>query len=635
MKRITLVITVLVSVLMLGACASRTVVYERQTDRLPVTGKSWTVLVYLCGSNGETESRIASDKLSQLMNVDYPENITVAVQTGGSAEWHTKGIYSDYSQRFEIGKNTMYLADQAIAANMGDYRTLEDFLNWGTSNYKSDNYMLILSGTGGGCVNGLLSDEQYENDGLTLEEMSYAMSLCGKKFDIVGLDASLMGGIETASSLSTCADYLVASQSCQNPDSWDYEGIMNYICSNPSVDAEEVGKAMCDTYYSKCVSGGVQKDAAMSVTDMSQISSLTQAFDGMAGYMITASDSLDNYAALADAVSGVHVYGGATVDEGYSNLIDLGDMAVKIRENVGSTADGLINALNEAVIYRVCGERQKDSTGMSVYYPLCADNDELQEYMEISAGTKYKEYLRKICVSCSVTDDDGTKDYTDSWAWKTYNEDMQWMEYKTILNGNSYELNILGNMKLFSDVSVNVYKKNKKNDDYVFIRRYGDIESEWDAGIFRCSDKVETLRLLGQNVTARFAGRCGECDVYSIPVLLNGERSNIRAELDSDGKCKIIGAWSGLDEKGQVTESMRSVGVFDRITPVLAVYDSEHKKTDYITGPFGLKLFGGVSEDNPGDGSYIFEYELTDVYGAKRHGTPVKAEILGGEIRFE
>ena len=42
-------------------------------------------------------------------------------------------------------------------------------------------------------------------------------------------------------------------------------------------------------------------------------------------------------------------------------------MAVKTSEFVGNTSDVLINTLNETVLYRVCGERKSNSTGLALY----------------------------------------------------------------------------------------------------------------------------------------------------------------------------------------------------------------------------------------------------------------------------
>ena len=637
MKRMTLIIAAAIMAIMLASCSSGRVVYEQQTDKLPPTGRTWTVLVYMCGGSEESLNGTASKKLDDIMNVDYPENVNVIVQTGGSSEWHKKGIYSDYTQRFEAGKDTLYLADQAIAANMGDYNTLADFLTWGTSNYKSDNYMLILSGAGGGSMYGMAYDELNDNDCLDLEEISYAMSLAGKSFDIVGLDASLMGSLETASALSTYADYLVAPQDVQGAGDWDYEGTLQYVCDNPSSDAGEICKAICDKYYSRCVKNGSAADAAMSVADMSKVSALNQAFDGMAGDMLTSTDSMPDYINMSKALSAVHIYGGATADEGYSNLVDLGDTALKIRDYVGNTADMLIEALNETVIYRVCGERQKNSTGLGVYYPLYADNDQLQQYMDIAASNKYKEFLRKICINCSVEDKTAnTADYTSSWAWTTYNDDMSWLEYATILDGNSYELNIAGNMDLFSDVSINLYKADSKSGKYVFIGKYKDLETNWEGGIFKDNFSGRMPRLASKNVTMRLVRSYEDYDLYAIPVVLNGVRSSVRVQYDRDrNDYDIIGVWSGAEENGMVSSPVRKLGMFDRITPVLAVYDEEHKKTEYVMGSVGMKLGSGVSEGNIDDGKYIFEYEMTDIYGQKRRGTPVKCSASGGKIKFE
>lgn len=76
----------------------------------------------------------------------------------------------------------------------------------------------------------------------------------------------------------------------------------------------------------------------------------------------------------------------------------------------------LINTLNETVLYRVCGERKANSTGLALYYPLWENNDELQEYMEISNSVKYKEFLRKICTRCNVEDTSNTEDFNSSWG---------------------------------------------------------------------------------------------------------------------------------------------------------------------------------------------------------------------------
>ena len=100
MKRVMLIITAVLTVLMLTACSSNKVVYESNTESQG-GNKAWTVLIYMCGGDDESVNGDYSKKLDEIMNVNYSDNINVIVQTGGSSKWHTKNIYSDYCQRLK------------------------------------------------------------------------------------------------------------------------------------------------------------------------------------------------------------------------------------------------------------------------------------------------------------------------------------------------------------------------------------------------------------------------------------------------------------------------------------------------------------------------------------------------------
>lgn len=633
MKKVVYFIAVLFASVMLSACNSADVVYNRPAPDRAANGESWTVMVYMCGGSEESSSGAYSERLREMMRVSYPENINVLVQTGGSNEWHMKGVYSDYSQRFEVHKDKLYLADQSAPADMGNYRTLENFLVWGTANYPAQHYMLILAGEGGGSMYGMCYDEQNNDGGLSLEEISYAMSLNSASFDIVGLDTSLMGSIETAASLSTYAQYMVASQDIQPKHSWDYTGFLKYLCDNPSASARDVGVAMCNTYYNKCVKNGTEADAAMSVTDMSKLSTLNQAFNGMAGDMLMLTNTPEDFAVLSDTMDSVHAYGGMSDDEGFSNSLDIGDMAMKMQPYAGNTADVLIEALNDTVVYRVCGSREQNSVGLSVYYPLNKNNDELQEYMKLAAGVKYKELLRKSCISCNVTDEAATSDYTASGAWQSYDSAMQTLEYATILNGNSYEMNIAGNMNMFKKVAINLYKADK-NGGYVYVGTYDKLNSNWEMGIFQDDFNGKLLQLYSRNISPTCIRHYEEYDLYSIPVMLNGTRKNVRVAYYRDkDKYKVLGAWPYING-GRVTGEIEKIGFFDNVSPLLRVYDEHHQTLEYAVDGSSRRLTRGVGESNVDSGSYIFEYELTDIYGQKKRGTPVNASISGGKVTF-
>ena len=66
MKRVTLIITAVLTVLMLTACSSNKVVYESDTES-QAGNKAWTVLIYMCGGDDESVNGDYSKKLDEKM----------------------------------------------------------------------------------------------------------------------------------------------------------------------------------------------------------------------------------------------------------------------------------------------------------------------------------------------------------------------------------------------------------------------------------------------------------------------------------------------------------------------------------------------------------------------------------------
>ena len=203
----------------------------------PSTGShdsaSTTVMIYMVGSNLESEAGAASYDIMEMMEsgVDVAKN-NVIIYTGGSAYW-TLDISSDYNSAIELQPdedgdgalegNLVGSTDEPL--NMGDSATLTEFLDYTYKEYPADQYVLICWDHGGGPIFGFGADEIFDYDSLTLEEFETALknSPFGRnnKLAWIGFDACLMSSIETASILSPYADYLVASQENEPGCGWD------------------------------------------------------------------------------------------------------------------------------------------------------------------------------------------------------------------------------------------------------------------------------------------------------------------------------------------------------------------------------------------------------------------------------
>lgn len=607
---------------LLTACGSKNYISMERSKRKESTGPTWTVLVYMCGGDAESADGLASESIKEMMDIDYSENVNVVVETGGSSQWHIDGIYPDYLQRFEIQKDGMCLVDQTMADNMGNYRTLTDFLNWGISAYPAEHYMAVVWNHGGGSLTGLAYDELYNDDCLNLEELSYAISLSGKTFDIIGLDAGMSANLETASALAPYGNYMIASEEFA-PECWDYTAAIQCLIDYPNGVISDICRVICDAAYKKCEEAGTADIAALSVTDLSKISTLAQSFDGLAGVMLTSTNSIEGCAHLQRSLEYAHVFGANSPEEGYSNAIDLGNLASIVQEDTGSTSDILGQSLDEAIVYSVNGKYHDGASGLSVFYPLDNNPDTIMQYLELDTSENYKQYLKNM-----VANTEQYTDYQSSGAWQAYSAEAQNMQVYTSINDDSYyELNLIGNMGVVKSVGVNRYVYDKNTQQYMLLGYDEKCDSQWESGIFTYnSSRIPMLG--GHFVTMRYIGWGGNYKIYSIPAMINGVQTNIRvARSETTDTYEVLGAWKGIDSaSGKADRILRKVKFPDKIQPVMHAYDGS-----YNLGKSFFAGIGGINMKNKKipNGTYLLEYSIKDIYGNYLHNEAVSLDVTG------
>lgn len=621
-KKLLCLLLIVFASLSLSACGGKNYISMERAKRTESTGPSWTVLVYMCGGDSESKEGLASECIKEMMEVSYSENVNVVVETGGSMQWHIDGIYPDYLQRFEMQKDGMCLVDQKMADNMGSYKTLEDFLSWGVKNYPAEHYMTVIWDHGGSSLSGLCYDELYGDDCLNLEELYYGISLSGTKFDIIGLDAGLSANLETASALSPYGDYMVASAEYAT-ECWDYTAAIQCLIDYPNGVTADICRVICDAAYAKCKLAGVDSVASISVTDLSKISTLSQSFDGLAGVILTSTDSLDGCAHLQRSLEYAHVYGANASEEGYSNLIDLGNLAEIVQEDTGATSSILGQTLTEAVPYKINGKYHDGASGMGVFYPLDNNPDTVIKYINTDISSNYKQYLRNIVTNTAAYQE---SDYHTSNAWYYYTNELQNMQVYTDINKDDYyELNLIGYMGIVKTVGVNRSMYDEKNQKTVSLDFDEKCDSDWNGGIFTYNTASAPM-LNGRYMTMRYVGWGGNYKIYTVPILLNGEPTNLRvAYSESSDSYEVMGAWNGVDTAtGKADRTLRKVGFFDRVTPVLSAADGS-----YVLGKRFITGIGGVKIKNKKlkSGSYYLNYRIEDIYGNIIPSQGVKLDI--------
>lgn len=92
---------------------------------------TWSIFLYLCGSNLETNMGAAGKNLDELLASDIPDNVHVIIQTGGAKKWRSHGISAGEIGRYSVRDGELTLLESLPSANMGEGGTLESFLSWG------------------------------------------------------------------------------------------------------------------------------------------------------------------------------------------------------------------------------------------------------------------------------------------------------------------------------------------------------------------------------------------------------------------------------------------------------------------------------------------------------------------------
>ena len=86
----------------------------------------WTIFVYLCGSDLESEYAFASDNMQEMIDACTGSNVRFVVETGGACAWNN-GVSADTLDRYAIAEGRRDLVARQPLAGMGESETLADF----------------------------------------------------------------------------------------------------------------------------------------------------------------------------------------------------------------------------------------------------------------------------------------------------------------------------------------------------------------------------------------------------------------------------------------------------------------------------------------------------------------------------
>ena len=286
--------------------------------------------------------------------VDWEKNQRYEICPLTEGDNGEKYILFDAQNKYETGATQREVAMTASDED-GVVTELYDFVKTTMEKYPSEQYILVFWDHGGGAIYGFGSDERKQgginsyNIKQTFEKLKED-SDSWQPLTMVGYDACLMGGTETAEVWTGFADYLVGSEAIEPGDGWDHIGWIYQLCEEAVKDdedafaqsgsmgkiTEKLGKTAVNDFvkWYKTDDRSTLATLALVKLDRSGIKNLGRAADDF-------SDAMTEFIKKKPDIGFSVLYDARDEGAGFSELADLRSIAVKTKEKLGADEDPL------------------------------------------------------------------------------------------------------------------------------------------------------------------------------------------------------------------------------------------------------------------------------------------------------
>jgi len=618
----------------------------------------WTIFVYLCGTDLESGQGSATSDVAQMMESQGSDNVRFVIQTGGTSEWYNEMFAVGKAERYVVQNGDINLVDTVELTNMGDSETLSSFLKWGVNNYASEKMGLVFWDHGGGSITGVCVDELFENDTLYLNEINTALSSVYEemtdKFEFIGFDCCLMGTAETANILATYARYMYGSQETEPGSGWDYTAISDFLVSNPSADGAELGKVLADSFYEECKECEQENECTMTIVDLSKFDDFVVSFNDYALRLYEACQNAESLGEIVRCIDKAENFGGNNRSEGYTNMVDIGGI-------VNACADyaepgNVMETLKNCISYNKNGSNHKNASGLSVYYPLQVQgSNELKVFSGIAISPYYMSIADMVATGYTDNGYSNTVFFTDDGDWSNENceydyFDTEYFDYADEEDDGLSELITFEEEPYINEdgffgftldengvnwaSSVEGYLTLAFEDGtLVELGETAEVQGDWETGVFEDGFDGWWYSLPDEQLLATYIvdySEDGETAIYTSPVYVNGNRTNLRFTL-TDSELDIEGTWDGIGENGMAAREIKKLKDGDVIVPIYFLDDgSEFEGDEYEWDESDNLTYAQLN-----GASCLYSFIIYDAYGDYYESDYVEFEVdENGEVFY-
>ena len=496
---------------------------KTQSDETQSEEAQWTILMYMCGSDLESDYGLATMNLETILSAPACDKVNYVVQTGGASAWQydDTDISADKLGRYVISDNELKLVEEKPLDSMAEPDVLADFIKWGVKEYPAKKTMLILWDHGG-AVMGACVDEIYSNDLLTVGDIQKALEDGGHHFDVICFDACLMADLDIEYALSPYVDYMVASEEQEPGYGIGYEALTKELSRNPQMNSKYLCKKVCDGFVDFYELNNNAGTYTMSVTDLSKISKVRDAVDEMIEAMILSLDDSKQMSKILTTAEKSYGYA-------YDYEKDLVTLAENLTEVLGEKiTENVVDAVEEAVIYKTQFNESKYNNGLTFFWGIGAPATVINDYAEFAKNDRYLAFID----ACRFDYEAPVSVYENTELLPDINYD----DFKLTLSEEEKDLGfdklkILSGANSITKVTYGIYRCDEY-ENYYKVGEFGNLSANADNTEFTVNFKGKQLCINGIPAVFTAVKETDDYVIYGVPLrYVYDENSALDVEL--------------------------------------------------------------------------------------------------------
>lgn len=363
--------------------------------------KRWTVLIYMNAANNLQPDSLLN--VAQMAKVGSDAaNVNIVVQWKQSASCQNGadcGTPSfDGTRRYLISPHTAAEVNQIENGNtvsldrdrlgdpatnsggtsdMGDYRTLNDFVRWGATTYPADNLAVVLWDHGSGWrstrapglkrapVFRALSEDDNSYHEIQTAQLPQGLAGTAQPIDMLIVDCSLEQMIEVAYQVRGSAKVMVGSEESPPGEGYPYDAWLGALKTG-GANRCAVGSNIVTSFVANYPTSD---NITQSVLDLSKMDALAVALDNFANSLRQHIN--DQAPLLQSAREAVQFYKYPENKDlfHYAALIKAGSTAADLQQSATALQTALTGTGGAVVVSQHGAYSQDNSNGLAIYIP--------------------------------------------------------------------------------------------------------------------------------------------------------------------------------------------------------------------------------------------------------------------------